>query len=96
MPRFGPAYVPPPTPEPAGGRGIIVAVILLDVVLLTFAAVITFGPWISRPLSLYLAGVAILIGGLIACAPFLGRTHARRPPRGAPKPSNVRVRLTRL
>lgn len=96
MPRFGPAYVPPPTPEPVGSHGSYLGVILADLLLLAFAAAAAFGPWISRPLSLYLAGGAVLLGCAIACTPFLGAPKPRPPAGGAPKPSNVRVRLTRL
>ncbi len=100
LPRFGPAYTPPPEPPEPSGRAYLYAVITADVLLVTFAAIVTFGPWIPRPLSLYLAAAAVLIGGTLACLAIAYQAAPSKPqpqpPSGNPKPSKVRVRLTRL
>ncbi len=96
IPRFGPAYVPPPEPRQPSGRGGIYLVLVLDSLLLAFAAAMGFGPWVPRPLSLYLAGAAVLISGTLACAAIAFQAAPHRPSTESPKPSRVRVRLTRL
>lgn len=96
LPRFGPAYTPPPEPEAPPGRGGLYLVLILDTLLLAFAALMGFGPWVARPLSLYLAGAAVLAGGALACGAIAYQATPHRPDAGSPKPSRVRVRLTRL
>ncbi len=80
---------------PRGGGGLY-SVLLLDVILIVTAAVLAFGPWVERPLSLYLAAAAVLAGGVLACGAIAYQAAPHRPPSGVNKPSRVRVRLTRL
>lgn len=95
-PRFGPAYTPPPQPADAPGHGLFYFVLVLDLLLLVFAGAMAFGPWIERPLSLYLAAAAVLVGGTLACGAIAYQAAPAKPSAGAPKASRVRVRLTRL
>ncbi|MGE3309353.1 MAG: hypothetical protein AB7O66_05225 [Limisphaerales bacterium] len=96
-PRFGQAYSPPPAPLPPPGRAGLYVLLVIDVLLMAAAGVLTFGPWVERPLSLYLAAAAVLAGGLLACGAIAYQAAPHRPPPdNAHKPSRVRVRLTRL
>lgn len=98
LPRFGPSYTPPPPPEPPGppGRGGLYLVLVVDLLLMVFAAAMAFGPWVQRPLAFYLAAAAVLVGGTLACGAIAYQAKPHRPASGSPKPSRVRVRLTRL
>jgi hypothetical protein len=71
-------------------------VLVVDVLLIVFAGAMAFGPWVQRPLAFYLAAAAVLVGGTLACGAIAYQATPHRPPSGSPKPSRVRVRLTRL
>jgi len=94
--RFGPSYTPPPQPAGPPGRGGLYLVLVVDVLLILFAAAMAFGPWVQRPFAFYLAAAAVLVGGTLACGAIAYQATPHRPPSGSPKPSRVRVRLTRL
>lgn len=96
LPRFGPSYSPPPNPAEPPNRSALYVVLVVDVLLIVFAALMAFGPWVQRPLAFYLAAVAVLAGGTLACGAIAYQATPHRPPTGSPKPSRVRVRLTRL
>lgn len=96
LPRFGPSYSPPPEPAEPPNRRALYVVLVVDVLLIVFAALMAFGPWVQRPLAFYLAAAAVLAGGTLACGVIAYQATPHRPPTGSPKPSRVRVRLTRL
>lgn len=78
-----------PAPIPAGPFFILVG---LDLLLLGAAGVLAFTDVVDRPLSLILAGMAVVAGG--ACAVFAYLIRPSGPP--APEESKVRVQLRRL